>query len=323
MLGRQRRFIIITAVTGLLPPETKKTREGTLQRSHRWKTHLRTVPNFSLSLPLLWCNYTNALLNTVRVLEFLLNFSLMLVHSVIICNCSGLAQTAQFYVFFVLFCFVLDTIHSCAMHEKATATQRSEKKGFRLETAELLGNCTKGNCALEKWMREWVMLSFAHTNNWSALEQVIYPSIGALEIFGKEDCGFSGRIREICVRVLTGKNKRRERYSNNSDKKGVTIKIAVDQQQNGYQICCQLITEPTYCIGRKPYSNISKKDHPRYSDLLQHAPPPFSNFLFSILCYPVSVITSLSPLNGCGRSKSSHQVPPWYIPFHPCRATIR
>lgn len=35
--------------------------------------------------------------------------------------------------------------------------------------------------------------------------------------------------------VLTGKNKLREISSNNSDKKGVTIKIAVDQQQNGYQ----------------------------------------------------------------------------------------
>lgn len=78
----------------------------------------------------------------------------------------------------------------CAMPEKAMVTQRLEKKAFRLETTELLGNCTKGNCALEKWMREWVMLSFANTNNWSALEQVIYPSNGALEIFDKEDYVF-------------------------------------------------------------------------------------------------------------------------------------
>lgn len=36
----QRRFIIITAATGLLPPETKKTSEETLQSSRCGKSHL-------------------------------------------------------------------------------------------------------------------------------------------------------------------------------------------------------------------------------------------------------------------------------------------
>lgn len=142
------------------------------------------------------------------------------------------------------------------------------------------------------------------------LSKSFTPQMVHWKYLTKRTMFFSGRIRGICMYVLTGKNKLREISSNNSDKKGVTIKIAVDQQQNGYQICCQLITKPTYRIGRKPYSNISKRDHPRYSDLLRHAPPPFSNFLFSILCYPVSVITSLSPMNGCGGSKSLHHVPP-------------
>lgn len=36
----QKRFIIITAATGLLPPETKKTSEETLQSSRCGKSHL-------------------------------------------------------------------------------------------------------------------------------------------------------------------------------------------------------------------------------------------------------------------------------------------
>ncbi len=76
------------------------------------------------------------------------------------------------------------------MHQKVTVTQGLEKKGFQFETAEPLGNC-----ALGKQGSEWVMLSFPSTNNWGALEQVIYPSIGPVEMF----CGFSGEIRGICI----------------------------------------------------------------------------------------------------------------------------
>lgn len=60
------------------------------------------------------------------------------------------------------------------------------------------------------------------------------------------------------------------------------------------QIWCHLITSLPIPDSKKTIEQYLKEDHPRYFDLLLHAPPPFSNFLFSILCYPMSVITSLS-----------------------------
>lgn len=42
------------------------------------------------------------------------------------------------------------------------------------------------------------MLSFPRANNWSALEQVSHPSIGAVKL-RVEGCGFSGKIRGMCI----------------------------------------------------------------------------------------------------------------------------
>lgn len=75
-------------------------------------------------------------------------------------------------------------------------TQRLDKKGFQFETAELLGNCALGN-----WESDWVMLSFACTNNWGALEQVIYPSIAPVEMSSIEAWCFPVEYRRVSVLV--------------------------------------------------------------------------------------------------------------------------
>lgn len=40
---------------------------------------------------------------------------------------------------------------------------------------------------------------FVSTNNHSALEQVIYPSIVPVEMFSLKDCVFSGKITHTCL----------------------------------------------------------------------------------------------------------------------------
>lgn len=84
-----------------------------------------------------------------------------------------------------------------------SVNQRLEKKGFQFETAVSLGNCALGN-----WVSEWVMLSFPCTNNWGALEQVIYPTIAPVEMFSvEEECGFAGKIRGMCVGMNVSQEK--------------------------------------------------------------------------------------------------------------------